>query len=254
MNEEHLQFDDPELKAALRRVCAGERAPGSLRERVIGLTGAAASPALKLTSPVTRRPFWSSPIFRLAAAVFVIASIGLYYTLHTRPDSIDEHTLLAMIKTHDYCCNMPNHSNPSVPQSSFASMGTAMSLRLHEPVLAADLKPDGWTFHGANYCPVDGNTSAHLTFWRGAQRLSIFSLPAASCKYAKDGSSYSESLNGHLIAGFVESGAVHCMVGQCPAGQLKLQDVAALLKKHQNDLVTSAVAIAGRGELLRRLR
>lgn len=254
MNEEHPQFNDPELKAALQRVCAGEKAPGHLRERVMGLTSAAGS-SLKLTSPTGRRSFWASPSFRLAAAaIFVVGIVGLYYKYHTRDETIDKHTLLAMIKTHDHCCNIPNHANPAVPQSSFVTMGETMSLRLHEPVMAADLKPDGWTFHGANYCPVDGNTSAHLTFWRGEQRLSIFSLPASFCKYAKDGSSYSESLDGHLIAGFIQSGAVHCMVGQSPAGQLQLQDVATLLMKHKNEVRTSALAIAERGELLRRLR
>src|SRR3954471_1806810 len=87
MQEIPLQpFDDPALKAALRRSLEREVAPAALRDRISKLSQAQGQPTLKLSEksevpenkpiPMFRR----SPAYRMAvAAVLLIAFGGLAY-------------------------------------------------------------------------------------------------------------------------------------------------------------------------------
>jgi hypothetical protein len=171
---------------------------------------------------------------------------------YERAHPVGEKTLLAMVKTHDFCCRKNNaHQHRDIPQNNFVLMGQTMASKIKEPVLAADLE-GGWKFVGAAMCPVSGQPSAHLIYNRNGQWLSIFSIPASACDKVRAGGFGGEKINDHMIAGFAQTGGVYCIVGTCPGKTLQLDEIKQLLKKHQGDLIEprphTTVAMA---ELLR---
>ena len=226
------QFDAPELKTAVRRLYAAERAPAGLRNRVESIlrTEQAASRPMRIYNAV----MWQ----QAAAAVILVGLTGLILRANfERKHPVGNQTLLAMVRTHDYCCRNGNtHRWTNIPQTDFVLMGQTMASTIKEPVLAADIG-DGWSFVGAAMCPVGDKQSAHLVYRRNGQWLSIFSIPASSCQKVRNGGFGGERINDHMVAGFAHTGGVYCMVGSCPKGALQLDEIKQLLKKHQGDLI-----------------
>jgi hypothetical protein len=241
------QFEAPELKTAVKRLYGGERAPGGLRQRVESIlrSEAVVEPRMRISRAV--RWQWA------AAAVIVVGLAGLIWRVtEERRNPVGEKTLVAMVKTHDFCCTPGRrHQHNDIPQNNFTAMGQMMAGKINEPVLATEIG-DGWKFVGAAMCPVGGKPSAHLIYSRGGQWLSIFSIPASSCDKVHNGAFGGERINDHMIVGFAHTGAVYCMVGTCPKKNLQLDEIEQLLKKHQGDLVNprpqTTIAMA---ELLR---
>lgn len=225
------QFDAPELKSAVKRLYAAERAPAGLRRHIESILHAqSASPRLRIGRPL---------IFQWAAAALILVALtGLILRAsYEQRHPVGDKTLLAMVKTHDGCCRNNNpHQRPGVPQNNFVLMGQTLASKLNEPVLATNLD-NGWIFVGAAICPVDGKQSAHLVYRRNNQWLSVFSLPASSCDKVRDGAFGGERINDHMIAGFAYTGGVYCMVGSCPKKDLQLEEIQQLLRKHQRDLI-----------------
>ena len=188
-----------------------------------------------------------------AAAVILVGLTGLILRAsYERSHPVGGQTLLAMVKTHDFCCRSGNpHQRPGIPQNNFVLMGQTLASKINEPVLAAEMD-NGWKFVGAAMCPVNGKPSAHLVYRRNGQWLSIFSIPASSCEKVRDGAFGGQQINDHMIAGFARTGGVYCMVGSCPQKNLQLDEIQQLLKKHQGDLIAprpdSSIAMV---ELLR---
>jgi hypothetical protein len=226
------QFDAPELKSAVKRLYAAERAPAGLRQHIETILRA--EPAAARPMRIDRWVIWQ----RAVAALIVLGLSGLIVRAnYERRHPVGDETLLAMVRTHDFCCKPTNgHRWNSIPQNDFVLMGQNMASRIKEPVLATDIG-NGWTFVGAAMCWVGDKQSAHLVYKRDGQWLSIFSIPASSCKKVRDGGFGGEQLNDHMIAGFARTGGVYCMVGSCPKKNLQLDEIRQLLKKHQADLV-----------------
>jgi hypothetical protein len=226
------QFDAPELKSAVRRLYATERAPAGLRHHVESILRAEAISARPLR--ISRAPIWQWA----AAAVILIGLAGLIVRVsYERSHPVGNQTLVGMVRTHDYCCREGNtHRHRDIPQESFVAMGQTLASKIKEPVLAADVG-NGWNFVGAAMCQVNGKPSAHLVYRRNGQWLSIFSLPASSCEKVRDGGFGGEKINDHMIAGFARTGGVYCMVGSCQNKDLQLDEIKKLLEKHQGDLI-----------------
>ena len=229
----HLdQFDAPELKTAVRRLYGHERAPAGLRQRVEAILRADQPQARSMR--IDRASAWQWA----AAAVILIGLTGLTFrAAYERAHPIGGQTLLAMVQTHDRCCQEKNkHQAKEIPQDNFALMGQSLAGKLKEPVLAASME-GGWKFVGAGLCTVNGKYSAHLVYKRNGQWLSIFSIPAASCDNVRDGGMGRQIIDDHMVAGFAKTGGVYCMVGSCPKKDLRLDEIQQLLKKHQGDLI-----------------
>jgi anti-sigma factor RsiW len=248
------QFDAPELKSAVKRLYAAERAPAGLRQRVEAILRAGEPQARPVRidpavmGQVMWQVRWQVKWQRAAAAIIVVGLAGLIIRVaYERNHPVGGQTLLAMVKTHDFCCRDGNpHQHRDIPQASFVLMGQTLAGRIKEPVLAADMG-DGWKFVGAAMCAVNGKPSAHLVYRRNGQWLSIFSIPAASCDNVREGAIGGEKINDHMIAGFAQTGGVYCIVGSCPKKGLQLEEIQQLLRKHQGDLIapraTSSVAM-----------
>jgi len=226
------QFDAPELKTAVKRLYAAERAPAGLRQHVESILHA--QQVTPRPMRIERAVIWQ----RAVAAVIVLGLTGLILRAsYERRHPVGDQTLLAMVQTHDRCCKDSNpHRWNSIPQNDFVLMGQNMASRIKEPVLATDLD-NGWTFVGAAMCWVGDKQSAHLVYRRNSQWLSIFSMPASACEKVRDGGFGSQKINDHMIAGFARTGGVYCMVGSCPRKDLQLDEIQQLLRKHQGDLI-----------------
>src|SRR5438552_14641919 len=119
MNSHLDQFDAPELKTAVRRLYGDERSPSGLRQRVESILQADQPQSRSLR--IDRATTW-----RLAAAAVILLGLtGLIFrAAYERTHPIGGQTLLAMVKTHDYCCQHgKEHRAPEIPQDSFALMG-----------------------------------------------------------------------------------------------------------------------------------
>jgi hypothetical protein len=263
MSQESLHsFDDPALKVALKRACAPQKAPDSLRARIEAVMARqAAPPAMR---PATRdetsdvigtigrlRQWWG---YRLAVAAVLLLAIGApVYYLGFRDTGagpavdvypVSDTAMSALVKRHDGCSKGPlRHHVIEAPNDDFVAIGKELSAKLGYPVLVADLRDDGWTFRGAAICPVNDQVkAAHLVFDRGGQTLSVFTVPAGACAggNAKDGDCYCCEKEQHPMAGFIQNGVLYTMVVHCPANAITKDQVAQLLRKHRNDIVALA--------------
>ncbi len=231
MQEERNEFQDPSLKAALKRAIGGEVAPESLRQRI--LQAARAEPEALVV------PMWRHPAFRIAAA-FLLALIGVYTVmdLGSPKATVPQAMLVGMATRHDRCdAGEHDHHQRGVPQDDFHLMGQSLAARLKISVLAADLRSEGWTFRGAATCPVNGVPAAHLLFGQAHESLSLFSIPPGA---AADGDIVVETVAQHPMAVFVRGGVTYAAVGH---GNVSETDVRGLLAKHRDEIVAAAVAM-----------
>ena len=246
------RFEDPGLKTALKRIYGAERAPAELRERLMRSL-AEASPLSPLSQstiftdrpiqpPPIRQHFWSFPSFRAAAAVFLVALAGLtWFAVNTSASPIQQDALLAMIQTHDHCCgdeHQDDHQLPGVPTTDLALVGRTLGKELNQPVWVPDLSEEGWQLASAAICTVGAKKSSHLIYQKGQNKLSVFSMSGQGCS-SKDGACGRE-LQSHVIAGLARGGSVHCVVGYCPEGKIKQEDVNKILRDHESELVVAS--------------
>jgi hypothetical protein len=235
------EFDDPDLKRALKRAWGNESAPASLRFRV----SAAMIPRQAIG--------WRSNRFQtLALAASILILIGAFVVndawLSTRPvTSLPVFAAAAFVTTHDGCCKVINHQHvPPRFSGEMATTGQWLSSQAHVAVIAVDMG-DGWVYRGAAPCPVSGNRSGHLLFKRGSQCLSIFSIPAAELNVDPADHEYSiNAYQGHTLAAFTRNGGLYCIVANDPNGAFGPDQVQSvrddLIKNFSAD---SFAAVAG---------
>lgn len=244
MQEQDPQFDDPVLRDVVRRAFAGETAPVSLRQRVVE--------TLDTEQRAEQNPRRQWNRLGLAAAAVLVIGVGLAYLVLLRNSEkpVPQWFAAAMVASHDQCAGRSDHHLLSglTPANDVRAAGARLWRDLGYPVLAAELG-DGWTFAGAGICQVSGHNAAHLLYTRGQDSISVFSIPAAVLYAgdATDGTEYSQVEQGHPVSGFIQGGAVHCLVGRSASGSLTLQEVKRLrdqVRRHFSPAVSSA-AIGG---------
>jgi len=268
-------FDDPGLKAAVRRAWGTDRAPDTLRSRVLAVAHAqpkSSAPAAAGTIRPDRPTLWQHPWLRygLAAAAMVVVGFGLAYRLdHDR--STNELTGTAtgtpvtftssavprsitdpLIQSHERCRRVPTHNAfPNLSHDNFNAVRAQLERRLGFPVLAGPIEQplgrDGWRFRGAAVCRVGDVDAAHLLFVRGPQAISLFSLPRSGVLAPGPEPRRCEDANpDHPIAVFVCSDGVHCVVGSSPDRSLSVDQVRAVLDHLRPTLPASAPRDPGR--------
>ena len=238
MGTENDVFDDPGLKAAIRRLWAAERAPQELRQRVTGRFRDLRAPAW---APAVRR--WTM----VAAAVLVLGLGVSFWQLHPRQTQSGSAAVLPaalvhdLYARHDGCCKAPDHHMPGLPRRDFSRIGQSLSVMLHIPVLSGD--PSGpWDFRGASICPVGERKSAHLLFARGNQAVSLFSLPPDSWKSPTENASCTECDGTHALAAFATANGFYCIVGSSTDGSLTIDQVRSARDRVRSDLIDASQA------------
>ena len=229
-------FDDPALKAAVRRAWGPETAPALLRQRV---SQAAHAPALQ----AYRIGWRTRASLGLAAAAMVLIALGIVFhpwSKAPRPGDSSSSTAIvlpaqladALISRHEECCHDGDHHMPglAVDPNDFGQVRRGLENTLGFPVLSAAL-PGSWQFRGGSICPViEGQTrikSGHLIFARGEQFVSLLSLPRSVLPSGASGN-YSQEVQEHPLAGFVTPSGFYCLVGSSPGGHLTLSDMCQM--------------------------
>src|SRR5687768_13490153 len=145
-------FDDPVLKAAVKRAVGMERAPESLRARVEAAL--AAETAATMRRAAHRPSGWrSNPLVGLAAAAMLIIGVGLIYTNvwctdDGRLTELPERMALDMAAAHDRALASANPHEIEAPKDDLNAIRKSLKDKLGHPVLVASLGNE-WEFQGA---------------------------------------------------------------------------------------------------------
>ncbi|MGH7179854.1 MAG: hypothetical protein ACREJC_20935 [Tepidisphaeraceae bacterium] len=230
------EFEDPALKAALRRVYAPQRAPTALRRHV--------RRALEEIAPLSRfnaMRLVRSPVLGLAVAAMLLIVVGAFAYEYFRPVSqarrvanvvhvnLPAKIAEALVARHDLCARTADHNAlGGIAQSDFAAISDALTDKLGFTPLVT-VPNGGWTFRGASACEIRGAQAAHLLFTRGKQSLSIFSVPVRAIAYSPpEHAVYELTVANHPIAGFVRGGVLNIFVGSFDGDSLPLKDLTVL--------------------------
>lgn len=220
-------FNDPELKNAVKRAWDGQTAPAELRQAIR---------EAMIPAPRQMTFRW---LAMAAAAAIVITAAALIYQRATAMQHFPLAVAQPITATHDRCCLKNDHH--FVPKQYAALMsltGQWLSGQVHTPVLAVDMG-DGWTYCGAGPCRVAGKPTGHLLFKRGSQELSIFSIPESDFQMTGDDQHFAGDLNGHMMAGFTRGGGLYCVIGRDPEGKLTDADVQAVCRSLMDNFSTN---------------
>jgi hypothetical protein len=262
MSSEISTFEDPELKAAVRRAWGSEVAPADLRRRVrqvlLSVTTPVAADVIRVPASTWRRAIaWSAAAaVLLAIAVFAIVSrpgtSGTQQVAQvTPPGSLPSDLSAQLVHCHDKCSHLAPHDHhffTAAPKDDFNAIAKGMTADLHYQVVA---KPIGseWDFRGAAECTVGSTKSAHLLYARGDAFVSVFSLPASRHPACKAHYTCDATIQSHPMAGFSEDGAFYCVVASTAgATQVDLQQIKSIRDRLQADV--KAEIAASRGSLL----
>jgi hypothetical protein len=168
-------FQDPDLKASLRRVWGTETAPAALRDRIAAMgIGAASAPAADVIAPAAavRRPAWTwplrhpRPLYGLAASLTMVIGFAVAYQLDqppawkstsgayvvsspnapaaslpaTLPSALPPRLFQRLADAHDRCVVYPDHDGfKNLSRNDFAGVGQRLQNELGFAVLAAPL-------------------------------------------------------------------------------------------------------------------
>lgn len=234
MSFENQEFDDPALRAAVKKAWGSECCPCELRDRLCPV-----SSAFKM---------WTGRL--LAVAAVLVLGVGASLVWHSRSVPTGS-TIVAsaipislqtdLIHTHDKCCGAPDHHHLAPDAADDAAIASAMRTRLSHAVLMARPADPGWTFKGAAICHVGATPCGHLVFVKGDQAISIFSLPATSDPQIADGSHAEANVDGHPMTVFAKDGAVFCLVGSGQGGSIS----ATALEQMRQRMQTQVTADTG---------
>jgi hypothetical protein len=250
-------FDDPGLKAAVRRAWGSETAPEALRAKVNSLRSSRAAPSQVVAPPAVigsiRPSFWQQPWLRygFAAAAMVLLGFGIAYKLDpnhsgrssgisgtevTYASTVPQPVARELLESHDRCSKYADHNAyPDLSPDDFSTIRQRLEKRLGFPVLAGNVEEalgrNGWKFKGAAVCKVGDVDAAHLVFVRAGQAISIFSLPRSICNDTGGDPRECEDANpDHPVAVFVWSDGVHCVVGSSTDRSLSVDQVRSVLE------------------------
>jgi len=219
MDDDSIQFDDPNLKAAIARIRGGhtarpdlvDRVRNSLAEAMNGDAGPVRRIEVKPRSPALRR---------LAIAASIVAAFALGVVTHSvvhkyveaREDlEANEKLFRGMIAAHQGQLDGPPELFGSLDDP--ARLRQLLAKRLSHEVPLPDLSAKGWVLREAAVVQLQALPAARCVFSRGGSTLTLFSLPSGAFAGAEEGGSYQTVVDGHPLAGFIRGGGVHCVVG-----------------------------------------
>jgi hypothetical protein len=248
--EPQSNFEDPALKAALKRACGQETAPPALRARIQAALAAEQASAWKRAAHPPRS--WrNSPLVGLAAAAIILLSFAWVYTQYIGGPGGDLNVNLpqalaqAMIKTADQgTAGVESNLAANAASPDYAALKQKLEAQLNHPALAASIGAD-WKLASAGMTQIAGVPASELVFTRGDQSVSLFSVSGARFYATQEGSQYDQVEAGHAIAGFVHKGTVHCVVGQKNVSAKEIGKIRDGLRKVFADARDGSTGSAG---------
>jgi hypothetical protein len=243
-------FDDPVLKAALKRAVGSEAAPSALRARVEQALHAEAMAPLKRAAAHRPAGWRNNPLVGLAAAAMLIIGVGLIYTNVMRTDDgrmkeLPAQMAMDMAAAHDRALANAALHELKAPKDDLAAVRGELKEKLEHPVLVASLGND-WDFQGARIASVGTTPASELLFKNktNGDTVSVFSIPGRAYYATEEGLEYEQVADGHPIAGFVRKGIVHCIVGS-KGSKLDEDDLAKIRNQVQKQLIDDQSNAAG---------
>ena len=265
MSDYESEFDDPGLKAAVRRTVSREAVPPALRSRVESLLAAEAitaaatgetagdgslAPAPAPTRGRTglRRDFWRTAAIA-AAVLLVLGWLGyrvreeffpprqIAENAANRLTAIPASLVLDLVRAHDDCAKLADHHKipGDDPEKLREKLTAAAGINASTISLGAD-----WKFRGAGVCQVGAKPAAHLQFVRADEFVSIFSMTATDeCGYGTD--AYNDIVEKHPVAGFRHGDALYCVVASAGARSLTKDAIEPVLQKVQGSLASGCL-------------
>jgi len=247
MTQENVPFDDPGLKAAIRRLRGGHTASPELAKQVAAALvavpdtdiaaradGSPDPDAAEAPTPLRPAQWW---LRRLAVAASVILFVGavsaflkVRHDRHEAEEYLEANAGLLREMAAAHVSGMPSGTRVQVlstPEGSVAVRDRAAG-QLARYVPTPDLSESGWALSSAVVAPF-GSAAAPAGRFEftaaNSRRLTLFSLPSAAFTGAEEGAAYETTVQGCPIAGFVSHGGIHCLVGDPGAS---LSEVVAL--------------------------
>ncbi|HEX4124798.1 MAG TPA: hypothetical protein VHY37_08745 [Tepidisphaeraceae bacterium] len=235
-------FEDPELRSAIRRVWAKQSAPPELHRRLAEL--AATEPVR--SGPAAPMRWLRHPLFSLAAAAIVLIAVGVVAMRFTEPAApapaaspLPGNLAAYLIHRHDACCKLPDHHDPHLPHDDLKAIAVVLKAKLGFPIMSGEPSAAPWKFDGASICPVGPVHGAHLIFKLPTQDISIFSLPLSVDPQAAGQGELTMIEDGHPIAAFATKHAFYAVVGSSTDNSLTLAAITAMCN-HLRPLVVPA--------------
>jgi len=245
MTKEDFQFDDPALKAALKRALSSETAPDELRRRIVALAGGEAiSRPLRIWRAVLKGAI-------AAAILLVIGGIlsweyGIFDRAPTAPHrqlviQLPPEVAQQMIQRHREMAGLAQPHGLTVSRDNLPQVRQELQQKLGGMAVAvSDLANQGWVFRGARLTGIAEQQAAELLFERGKRRVSIFSLWAPHSCGGYGTGEYSLTSDGHPISGFLRGGELYCVVGSSADGSLTLPEVDRIRQEIERELMPPA--------------
>jgi hypothetical protein len=244
MSDVPQQFDDPDLKAALKRLHGSHTASDRLRALVaekmaaelVADASVTIAPELKPSRSTAMRIHSGFRPLRWLAAAAVLAVIigGIWgYQRHRASQATEalyarnDELLDGMIDLHkDGLTGGPADRRLTASLDDPTALAKEASDKLGRDVPVIQLKSAGWALDAASLCEVDKSAAARFHFTRGKQSITVISLPAKAWAEGADGSRYDLSADEYPIAGYLKGPSLNCVIGDT---SLPLKEVSALL-------------------------
>ena len=241
MSESTPEFEDANLKLAVRRAAGGTKPNADLRAAVADLirreTRGEGDDADEQDVPrvIARTGLRGGAArwFALAAAL-VLAVGGAALLLHRHHRLAEDAEYLAanrplfdaMIRAQ---CDPAGRAAAAadLPVDDRDGLRKLLAQRLRRPVPVPDWAGKGWRLAAASVGSIANHRCAELCYENGGRKILFVSLPADaySGHEGEEPEPYQYSVDGHPVAGFVRDGGLHCIIG---APDVPLSEVADL--------------------------
>jgi hypothetical protein len=262
MSTQPPPFDDPALKEAVRRAWSRQSAPQEVHRRVREALASASAEApapreavragstasMRLAEPLDVIEARRRVHRGLAVAAGIVLAVGISVTVMRNqspppgtPVQLAGELPASLVIRHDECAKAPDHHKLGVSRDDFTTIASELQSQTGHAVLAKPVG-DGWQFIGAGPCPVNGVPSGHLVFAKGADRLSLISLPASVLSRVAPQSPYNGEDSGHVLAGFIQNDMFVCLVGSSPQGTSGLTQIQPLRDRLRTEAATAVAA------------
>jgi anti-sigma factor RsiW len=217
-------FEDPQLKLALRRALAPDPVSDDLKQRIERIVGGEASRQTGSTAKpheLPRRSFIRRPAFRrIAIAAMLLITVVLIKVLIDQRHHAAEHELylqanLSLFRDMVHAEESVTTQPTTLPVADPATLSRDFSSKLSRNVQVPDFQSQGWTIVWAAVGPIGTQNAAEVCYRHGNNQMLFVSLPASALAMGQDEEDevYAYVIEDHPLAGVVKTGSLNCCIG-----------------------------------------
>ena len=251
MSTEELNFEDPELKAAVVRARGGHVASPALRDKVMRRladvrtelnatpAGSNGNPINPSSTPTMRiagteadapsatsqklkpstRPWFLSPTFLAAAAMLIICIGGAsMYIRHLRHEAAEREEYVEMNRPL-LLAMIDSHDNrgsadPNPQPVTDTNDPRALATEMSKRLGRGvpSISLPGWKIENISIVKMNSADAGRWQMTKDGKHVTVLSLPATAFKIEEEYEDYDLRLNDHAIAGFLRQGSINCVV------------------------------------------